>query len=86
MLLNPIEVICYYVVQPIIDFLEHLLNAGYRMAFYACICGIGVMLGVILGCVSVIWYKYANPVEPEEKQKVKPGMDIRETNDKQKIK
>ncbi|XP_030243004.1 uncharacterized protein LOC115563717 [Drosophila navojoa] len=86
MLLNPIEVICFYVVQPIIDFLEHLLNAGYRMAFYVCICGIGVMLGIILGCLSVIWYKYVNSVDPEEKQNVKPAMDIREENDRKKMK
>lgn len=73
-------------VQPIIDFLEHLLNAGYRMAFYICISAIGVMLGIILGCISVIWYKYANPVDPEEKQKVKEDVyDSRQTNDRKKM-
>ncbi|XP_023175162.1 uncharacterized protein LOC111602378 [Drosophila hydei] len=70
MVLGPIELICYYVVQPIIDFLDKLLISGHYIAFYIGISVFGVLLGIVMGIVSVIWYKYVNREEPKKIHKI----------------
>ncbi|KAH8404900.1 hypothetical protein KR222_010062, partial [Zaprionus bogoriensis] len=55
---NPIEIICFYVAQPIVDFLGYLLNEVHFLAFLLATALLGVILGIGMGLVSVAWYKW----------------------------
>lgn len=58
---NPIEICCYYVVQPIIDYLSYLLNEVHYLAFLLGMAVLGICVGLVMGIISVIWYKYSRP-------------------------
>lgn len=58
---NPIEIVCYYVAQPIVDFLAYLLNDVHYLAFVLAISLLGTILGLVMGIISVIWYKCSRP-------------------------
>ncbi|XP_030555600.1 uncharacterized protein LOC115758939 [Drosophila novamexicana] len=84
MMFNPIEIICYYVAQPVIDLLAYLLNEVHYSAFFAGICVIGVLFGLLMGIVSVIWYKCCRPECYEQKLQMNPGGEGDLTNIKNK--
>ncbi|EDW02996.1 uncharacterized protein LOC6562300 [Drosophila grimshawi] len=84
MMLNPIEIVCFYVAQPIIDFLAYLLNDVHYLVFLAAICMIGVFFGIGMGIVSVIWYKYGNVKKIEKEQYDGPEYEGYSTNGKEK--
>lgn len=58
---NPIEISCYYVVQPIIDYLSYLLNEVHYLAFLLAMSLLGICVGLVMGIISVVWYKYSRP-------------------------
>lgn len=58
---NPIEIVCYYVAQPIVDYLAYLLNDVHYLAFVLAIAVLGTILGLVMGIISVIWYKCSRP-------------------------
>ncbi|KQS70612.1 uncharacterized protein LOC26526936 [Drosophila erecta] len=64
---NPIEIVCVDVVQPIIDFLGYLLVEVHFIAFLAFVALLGIFLGLILGIVSVIWYKLTRDEKTEQR-------------------
>lgn len=64
---NPIEIVCYYVAQPIVDFLAYLLNDVHYLAFVLAIALLGTILGLIMGMISVIWYKCSRPESEKHK-------------------
>ncbi|XP_022230617.2 uncharacterized protein LOC111079666 [Drosophila obscura] len=64
-MLNPIEIFCFYVVQPIIDLLGYLMDVHY-LAFLSGLAVIGIILGLIFSIISVIWYKSTLKDVPKE--------------------
>ncbi|XP_034135034.1 uncharacterized protein LOC117588078 [Drosophila guanche] len=64
-ILNPIEIVCVYVVQPIIDFLGYLLEVHY-VAYLSGLAVIGIIIGLLFSIVSVIWYKSTHGDEPNQ--------------------
>jgi len=83
-MLNPIEIICYYVVQPIVDFLAYLLNDVHYLAFLAAICLIGVLLGLVMGIITLICFKYQGVEDPKNNLQNEQGIEIQSENNKQK--
>ncbi|XP_034474224.1 uncharacterized protein LOC117781561 [Drosophila innubila] len=82
MMLNPIEIICYYLVQPIVDLLAYLLNDVHYLAFLAAICVIGVLLGLVMGIITLICFKYQGVEEPKQKLQNEEGIEIQSNNNK----
>ncbi|XP_043651889.1 uncharacterized protein LOC122619191 [Drosophila teissieri] len=66
MIPNPIEIVCVHVVQPIIDFLGYLLLDVHFIGFLAGVAVLGIILGLILGILSVIWYKSTRVEKTEQ--------------------
>lgn len=64
---NPIEIVCYYVAQPIVDFLAYLLNDVHYLAFVLAIALLGTILGLVMGMISVVWYKCSRPESDKNK-------------------
>ncbi|XP_002133358.2 uncharacterized protein [Drosophila pseudoobscura] len=56
-MLNPIEIVCFYVVQPILDYLTYLMLEVHYVAYLAGLAVIGIVLGLAFSIISVIWYK-----------------------------
>ncbi|ALC38381.1 CG43922 [Drosophila busckii] len=67
MLYNPIEIVCVYMVQPIIDYLAYLLNEVHYGAYLVAVALIGVALGLIFSLISLAWYKWNGGEQAEIK-------------------
>ncbi|XP_032573870.1 uncharacterized protein LOC116800981 [Drosophila sechellia] len=66
MIPNPIEIVCVHVVQPIIDFLDYMLMEVNFVAFLAAVACLGVIMGLILGIVTFIWFKMSRDEETKK--------------------
>ncbi|XP_017097152.1 uncharacterized protein [Drosophila bipectinata] len=70
MILNPIEAVCVYVVQPIIDLLAYLQNDVHYVAYLGGLAVLGMCLGLLFSIITVLWYR---SLHPEEFAKVEKG-------------
>ncbi|KAH8377347.1 hypothetical protein KR093_004989 [Drosophila rubida] len=84
MMLNPIEIFCYYVAQPVVDFLAYLLNDVHYLAFIGAVAMIGVLVGLLMGIVSVICMKLQGSPEAVQKEEAKPILSDQVKDSKQK--
>ncbi|XP_030377560.1 uncharacterized protein LOC115626351 [Scaptodrosophila lebanonensis] len=67
MMLNPIEVVCVYAIQPIIDYLGYLKNEVHFVVFLVATALIGIVLGLFLGILTIIWYKLTRSADEAKK-------------------
>jgi len=66
MIPNPIEIVCVHVVQPIIDLLDYILTEVHFVAFIAAVACLGVIIGLILGIVTLVWFKITRDEETKK--------------------
>ncbi|XP_017061566.1 uncharacterized protein LOC108101658 [Drosophila ficusphila] len=77
---NPIQIVCFRVVQPIIDFLGYLLNEVHFLAFLAGLAFLGIFLGLIFGTITVIWYKSTRDGKIKDCCAEKESLDVKKNN------
>ncbi|XP_034097642.1 uncharacterized protein LOC132791073 [Drosophila nasuta] len=84
MMLNPIEIFCYYVAQPVVDFLAYLLHDVHYLAFIVAVAMIGILLGLVMGVLSLICIKLQGEDQPVKKLEAKPPQEDQFVDSKQK--
>lgn len=83
-MLNPIEIFCYFVAQPVVDFLSFLLNDVHYLAFLAAVSVIGVLFGLFMGIITLICFKYQGLDEPKKEIQGEQENEIQSCDLKQK--
>jgi len=84
MMLSPIEIICYYVAQPVVDFLVYLLNDVHYLAFLVAVAVMGILFGLFVGVLTLICMKCQGMERPEKKPQNEQQYESQSSNAKQK--